>query len=643
MAEAFLAAAWAAGVVEGGSVLSNAAKKEGAVSTPLILVPSLLYGTLSLPMGLVGASPGPSIMSLLPFVPSFKALEESNTSMQSSLSDDNHSSAPIKSSSSSSTTRETETWNQENENMPPITTRTEMIRKVREDNKRSLVARKQRQNTLPAAPPPPPTKRNAARLFSTLDGRPLPTPLAEAMRRSRFMFVGAGLVMATVSCEQAQREKKEFQKTKQLRQRRQGRDVPAIQSLVSHGDTGRNGSVVVRLVGRRNNLVNVTSSNGTTIVPLLCPVTLSDDIDVPTFPTEENDAPPAYWNLGTTMHAWKETPLTNDWLFRPNKQDQPAFSSLVLEADVCSSPLSEYFSHQGDAPLSFDRAMFASNILGLVAREKGVLDDNETVNVLIGSDKKQALSENSNVIYIHGPSAVGVEVVSQLERMQNEISTSTTVDEKGAPVEETTPVSPVKEAAPVDPVKEAAPADLATVPLPFPKTVNEAVSLLEFVGMMLRQGGELTVTAVTKIFAEGDKVVQVLSDQPATARWLERIMAPTGSSIVWHDPTSGMEEYRTIAANKESVSFVCCGNDEATCSLICSLVTGEHEVRVVALVEEQSCASTLKALVAELNNKASIEILSVKGIHSRLFDQARDLLAKGKTPSEVQELMYLIQ
>ncbi len=47
---------WAAGVVEGASVLSHHAPKKNAA---LFIVPSLLYGTFLVPLGVVGALPGP--------------------------------------------------------------------------------------------------------------------------------------------------------------------------------------------------------------------------------------------------------------------------------------------------------------------------------------------------------------------------------------------------------------------------------------------------------------------------------------------------------------------------------------------------------------------------------------------------------
>jgi hypothetical protein len=86
------------------------------------------------------------------------------------------------------------------------------------------------------------------------------------------------------------------------------------------------------------------------------------------------------------------------------------------------------------------------------------------------------------------------------------------------------------------------------------------------------------------------------------------------------------------------VAFVCCQTDEATSATVCSLLLGGGgSSRLVALVQDESCASSLKDFAREVNKEIYVEIVSVKGVHANLFAQSRELLVSGMKPEEVQE------
>ena len=622
MAEFFFATAWAAGVLEGGSLLHNAKKHENAAS-PTMIFPSLLYGTASLPLGLIGASPGPSLVASFPFAPPISALESACVVLpvnQPKPANDGtkQSNRPLKKTEKTPTDTGDD---QEN----PISSRSEMIRKVREDNRRSLAARRQQQPQ-PVAPPPkaathPSSSSATTKLISTLDGRPLATPLAEAMRRARFLFIGAGLVMTMVSYEKSQTEERQQNEALEREKRLRGRDVNAIQSLVNQG--GSKNGVVVRLVNHNESVKDLTMSKGV-VIPVVYSVDSNEDVDL----TTSRDTP--YWNLGSTIHEWKQTPLTKDWLLHTSVNDDDAI--LVLEADVSPSSLFDYLSmqdrpslcqHQPKQLYLLENAIWVSRILGMIAEQKGVLNDNETtctpVNVLIGSGKRPLQLADTSTIYGNGPAAVGAHVWSIVERLHPKAATG-----GEAPVAE-------EPATSEDSLTPSATA------LTVPKSVDDAFSLLEYVGMKLREGGTHAATAVTNIFAKGDNMVYVLSDSPCAVQWLRRTM-PFGWNIRGYDVLSGLDAYRSANSTKDGVTFVCCGNDEATCAMICSLLMDEHasKSQFVVLVREESCASTLRDLATDFNKETETEIVSVKGIHSNLFDQVRELLASGKTPSEAQ-------
>jgi hypothetical protein len=108
--------------------------------------------------------------------------------------------------------------------------------------------------------------------------------------------------------------------------------------------------------------------------------------------------------------------------------------------------------------------------------------------------------------------------------------------------------------------------------------------------------------------------------------------------VRWYDAFDEIDAYLESIDESKAVVFVHCGNDETTCATVCSLLTKEKAALrpLVVLVENESSAASLRTVAAELNSKTQVEILSVQNIHNSLFDNARGLLASGKTPAEVQ-------
>lgn len=624
MAEFCFAAAWTAGLLEGASVLNRANKQEltRRRSTPLLLFPSFFYGTVALPLGIIGASPGPSLVSSFPFAPPATALVETGgIGVNSSTSRSSSTTKTIDNSSAEAIPNKPQdpemTTTSEEQEHSIIMSRHDMIRKMREDNKRALAAMKQKQHAPSALRQAEPaktarTKRATRKLISTLDGRPLATPFAEAMRRARFLFVGAGLVLTVVLYEQSRQDELEQERALQLERQRNGRDVHAIQSLVNHSE-GTNGAVV-RLVGRNDSLRDLQSSKG--VVPLFHD---SSNVGVNVLTTPAGSGSTPYWNLGVTPQEWKQTPLTEDWLLQKRDNGQRC---LVLEADVSPGSLLDYLFLQ-DPPTTpvVENVIWVSKILSMVAQQKGVLSPPPNgsdgqhsvapVSVLIGcGERPTQLSDTNNTIYIDGPASVGAEVLSVLERVNSEPSVDQ--ETKSRTAEET-----LEEGDQEEPV---------------------LISVLDYVGMTLRQGGTSIVTSISRVFSRGeDKRVYVLSDNPFAPIWLRQAL-PSAWTVLAYNALDDVDSFQDSIIEQSGVAFVCCQTDEATSAVVCSLLTGERgPKRLVALVQEESCASSLRDTTRGFSKDANVEIISVKGIHASLFDHARGLLASGMTPAEVQE------
>lgn len=221
----FLAAALAAGLVEGSSViryhrhalsLGNAGAGDNdsgddcelaVPSASVVAAHSILYGIASVPLGIVGASPGhvflpKSLSSRIrkchdgdaPAVEDTKNAEEEkamakNLNTYSSALEEppmNLSDAPVV-----GTGRGVGRMLRR-ENSRKMALRNEMQRRPQTESAKERKTGAVHANRIRR---PPSTGAGVpSRFVATLDGRPLPAPLAEAMRRSRCAFVGAGIV-----------------------------------------------------------------------------------------------------------------------------------------------------------------------------------------------------------------------------------------------------------------------------------------------------------------------------------------------------------------------------------------------------------------------------------------------------------------
>jgi hypothetical protein len=203
---AFLAAAFISGIIEGSSVLGyhkNASHNNNNANTPSsinVASHSAFYGAVSLPLGIIGASPGvafyPRHLKL-----SIDAQDNSNHTTQNQQDVSVGVEGPPRERSDLGELGETPTTPIVQQ---PVTgTGRGIGRLLREENLKKINQSNNSPHTEPSEPTThitssaTRTRTSQPRLYryiSTLDGRPLPTLLSEAMRRSRCLFVGAALV-----------------------------------------------------------------------------------------------------------------------------------------------------------------------------------------------------------------------------------------------------------------------------------------------------------------------------------------------------------------------------------------------------------------------------------------------------------------
>lgn len=603
--EGFLVAAWAAGVVEGVSLLSLARKNPpadqpvdtNATKASLMIVPAVLYGTLSLPLSLIGASPGPTLIRCLPFVPNIEALEDSLLPPRVSTSP-----SPLAAEVQSQAIQKGKR-------------RQDLLRA--ENRSRYLASSSSASPSSLSTTIHPTSKTAATRYISTLDGHALlPTPVAESMRRSRFLFAGAGLVTMVISYQAKLEEERRKRIEEVLENQRNGKDASAIRQLVESSQQG----AVVRWCDSVEQ-VSHTKNSGVAIIPLFS----NSNGNVV-------DSNQVYWNPGRKPEDWSTIPISSDWLLRTN-----TYPLLVMEADITPSCPIDYFlkTPQND---KFSEAALVLNSLVATARKHDVLTSKvEAVKVVL-SCCKPALPLSSQDVYVDAHSALGVQVNSVLERMHREVEAEL-VGQRDLHVLEDDPNNVIGMGSEQSPEQRRSTSPVTLVSSERAAreylvwVVNESILFVDMIGSSIRQAASLCMAFLAEV--HGDKfrshrVVHVLSDQQPFVEFLQ--MSLRDWRIVWYDANKGsdVELYKSSGG---AISVVCCGNDLTTTALLAATTTmASKPTRVLAILAEPTGFIPL-----------GVSTIYIHEVHNTLFSHIRGLLAEGKAPDEVQEIVDLIR
>ncbi|KAI2490500.1 hypothetical protein MHU86_24077 [Fragilaria crotonensis] len=553
--EGFLVAAWAAGVVEGVSLLSLARKNPPAdqpvdtnvTKASLMIVPAVLYGTLSLPLSLIGAAPGPTLIRRLPFVPNIEALEDSLLPPRVSTSP-----SPLAAEVQSQAIQKGKR-------------RQDLLRA---ENRSRYLASSSSAPPSSLSPTIHPTSKTAAtRYISTLDGHALlPTPVAESMRRSRFLFAGAGLVTMMISYQAKLEEERRKRIEEALENRRNGKDASAIRQLVESSQQG----AVVRWCDSVEQ-VSHTKNSGVAIIPLFS---------------------------NSNGNYFLKTP-------------------------------------QND---KFSEAVLVLNSLVATARKHDVLTSKvEAVKVVL-SCCKPALPISSQDVYVDAHSALGVQVNSVLERMHREVEAEL-VGQRDLHVLEDDPSNVIEMGSEQSPEQRRSTSPVTLVSSERAAreylvwVVNESILFVDMIGSSIRHAASLCMAYLAEV--RGDKfrshrVIHVLSDQQPFVEFLQ--MSLRDWRIVWYDANKGsdVELYKNSGG---AISVVCCGNDLTTSALLAATTTMVSKpTRVLAILAEPTGFIPL-----------GVSTIYIHEVHNALFSHIRGLLAEGKAPVEVQEIVDLIR
>jgi hypothetical protein len=372
MAESIFLAAWATGIVEGGSVLRHYAQQQPNASTSnkhssndgnvaSLLLPSIIYGTAAMPMSVIGESPGPALLLLLPMSPKIEFTPKSSSA------DDNL--QPL-------------------ENFPLDSNNLSMIELARKENR--IIMARQKQSLTAAVP-------NWSHYFATLSGnrnRALQPPLAESMRRIRLLLVGAGLISWYW---QYQQQHQQQQQQENHSPKTATSSMATVDSFVqSASNTNPGGGVVLRLVHQPQRHV----TNGR--LPIVCTGTgdASSPSMITTFPQ-------------LLLEDAELISNTNEkWLLRTN-EGKPF---CLVEANI-SFPLAQCFAPEPSNSW-IGAVLFAIHRIEALARKS----EAETVSVLVGSGPSSCYGGLEDAplhsIYLDGLIELAETVCSMVDRFQ---------------------------------------------------------------------------------------------------------------------------------------------------------------------------------------------------------------------------------
>jgi hypothetical protein len=694
MAEPFFLAAWTAGMIEGASILSHEKSKsqkaedDETFGLTNFVLPSIVYGAAALPMSLIGESPGPALVSLIPNFPS----STKTSSVQGILHHAHASSAaaePLRRVDSESSSmgmvhtlppsRFSSTGNhrddyaaqeglEPNDDPTRSTTTTAnnkrhvpMLHRVRMENRMTLEAaqnqKKQQlrpQATAMASTSVSPsdalyrtrrattpyrlvattlttttTPTSFTRYFATLDGPAvsLVTPLAESMRRFRILLVGAGVVSLYW-----QTQLRDQQKQEQLR--------------ATNGHRAGSGSGQVHKNSTLLNLAQATNRSqvGGGVVLRL--------VDSQQSSTRISGRFPVPRSLGALAGTPEEAdlPLSKDWLIRRKSfsNDEKSELYLLVEANVSTS-FEKCFGHNNSSrshrstlnieDRELQKAMVASKRIAMMARQKNLLTDDKgdgdgatLVNVFVGTGPATStpwISEhNDPTIYLDGLSALGAELSSLLV-------TSSSSSPKGGEDRQ----QPQGRDKGLEPISSDTPSVQRIV------NSNGKSDVFESLGQTIRRVLRLSTGAFGHTVADyRDKpTLRVISDNPQFVAWLKRSVL-VDWEIIWLEPGNLVRSESNVPS---CVTLVCCQNEEKTFNVALSMVTSSSlstakesgaSADIVALLETSRMEQLLTQAGRISDSIPTLHVQSAESIYGNLFDNVQRLLSSGTSPEQIRGL-----
>jgi hypothetical protein len=729
------AVAFAAGLVEGKSVIDHHQKrnsdKDGSNATigndddniDSVIVPTLVYGVLSLPLSAIGASPSLEMISKI-------------TPLSTTLSNI-HNLREEEERTTAATTAKIKTRKQPTRRMKlgPETAFDDIdkntiehqrlqfnVQKVREENRRTLAATRERrrqmdsehnhnnndnddqiqsQRIFPTNKLVKESSRDrvyqtqalmhgktvqkqsqlSSNYIATLDGRVLPTRLAEGMRRVRMLVFGYSLINVAIAVHLSSKNDNDYnndakgkkndiepqQSNNYIMCNKDSTNQLFVNRYTAHPCAGSNkkenmngssdnngGGVTIRLFEDCKRLEDFLQVSTNTTHPIL-------DIDKSS--KRKGCILPI---VSSTELNWNEVPISTNWFFKYDEDENEITSQpfILLESNICSSSLKEcveQFCENKDTRIlwhnikektqAHNSILEGKKIKQIAQRKlfsKAVVDDDsqqnlEVVHIFIGNGLDQNHTLNimdDKYIYINGLHAIVNRIVEQVKVVESSRIESLEL------VQDITQSSQISSTPtlPYDDVNQEEKITKSITPL----------HIVEDLGKNIRQCGQIVANYIGKSVSSIQTSIQstkattdttttttlnIFTDDPNMMKWLDASLPKNGINVklCFHDITTKRFEQDI---SKDDLFLFACSSDAATINIASAVMSCRRDVdssHFITLIEKESSGEVMKSLLPKQFQKYSP--LCMQSIHEEIFSISTKFLCEGKSVSDTQELM----
>lgn len=686
-------AAFIAGIVEGRSVLKhyceNDEKSSGSEQTQSLLVPSLVYGTLSLPLTVIGSSPSVELVSR------FSQLEipEPRTPVMAehpkdASSEDIHQYEPTIRRMKLGLPSNGELDGQ-NEDKLTNPNGGRNVLQMREENRRALAATHEKKLAEKAI--------DSANAFNALTshvqgthrgdyrgqvkggssvappilGKTLPTTVAENMRRARILLIGWGAVSATVLYQKYQRERNDDKKG-QIVHSQQGKNLAAVQKYMQC--TGCNAGVAMRIMTDHQELNEVKRTicsprkhpinfdKMDTLIPCSLPIICSAQQTL----VAHEDIP--VWSIGDNANDWLDIPFDKRMFFE-NIDGSKQF--VILESITSTSLLGGVISQQrrylkqGNERQSILQAEISSRMIqnALKVKFEGSVG---VTHIIVGTTAKHVSDDGpfdvlpTDRIRLNSMDAVASKIVQSVHLALSAVN-DLKKPKDSKQTENTDFHNHMSQSTATKNVMEANKSSsnfllkaIDTVGMQIHNAgrkvvsaaTNTVVDAVDSVGRQVRKASQIVIDTADNVGILLIKTIKrspnykgtihVLSDDLELVSWAKSIMAPRDFQIIWHDVRR--HNYTKPLDQKEfdnkstDIFLVLCTTDACTIhtsTVLATMLPIEQTNKIISVVEKVSSCDTLHILL-NAENEMIAEPICVALIHEELIANAKTFLISDK-------------
>ena len=684
-------AAFFAGIVEGRSVLKhhcdNDETSSNSEQTQSLIVPSLVYGTLSLPLTVIGSSPSVELVSRF----SQLEIQERRTPVMAehpkdASSEDIHQSEPA--------IRRMKLGLPEGQHEDKLTNSNggRNVIQMREENRRALAATHDKKMAEKEKAIDSANASNAltsqvqgthrsdyrgqvkggSSVAPPILGKSLPTAVAENMRRARILLMGWGAVSAALLYQKYQRERND--KEGRIVHSQQGKSLAAVQKYMQC--TGCNAGVAMRIMTDHQDINEVKRMIGSprihpinfdkmdTLIPCSLPILCSTQQSL----LAHEDIP--VWSIGDNANDWLDVPFDKRMFFENN--DGSKF--VILESITSTSLLGGVISQQqrylkeGNERQSILQAEISSrmiqNALLVKVKAGGTVG---VTHIIVGTTAKHVSDDGpfdvlpTDRIRLNSMDAVASKIVQSVHRAL------TTVNDVKKPKDskQTENADFHNHMSQITGTKngiEENKSSSSNILLRAIDTVgmqihnagrkvvsaasNTVVGAVDSVGRQVRKASQIVIdtadnvgTLLIKTIKRSPNykgTIHVFSDDLELVSWAKSIMTPRDFQIIWHDVrrhtyTKPLEQ-KKFDNKSTDIFLVLCTTDACTIhtsTVLATMLPIEQTKKIISVVEKVSSCDTLHMLL-NAENEMIAEPICIASIHEELIAKAKTFLISDK-------------